>query len=243
MATFVLVHGACHGGWCWKRVAPLLRRAGHEVYTPTLTGLGERAHLLTRDVGLDTHIQDVVNVLEYEELDDAILVGHSYGGIVITGAAERMPARIGHLVYLDAVVPTGEDRSGQAWFERHNPDSWRNIEARIAANGGWLLPVPEGVPLWGVSDAADVRWLRAHVVPHPASTFRDRLPGDHAPAQHLPHSFIRCPDRPGAPNDFSPDAERIRELGGRVYEVAGGHDAMVRMPRELVEVLLEIAAG
>ena len=242
MATFVLVHGACHGGWCWKKVTPLLRRAGHEVHTPTLTGLGERAHLLTRDVGLETHLQDLGNVLEYEELDDAILVGHSYGGIVITGAAERMPGRIGHLVYLDAVVPTGEDRSGQAWFERHHPDSWRNMEAQIAASGGWLMPVPEGVPLWGVSDAADVRWLRAHVVPHPASTFLDRLPGDHAPAQRIPHSFIRCPDSPGAPNRFLPDAERIRELGGRVYEVPGGHDAMVTMPRELADVLLDIAA-
>src|SRR5881409_3342030 len=103
MATFVLVHGGFHGGWCWKRVTPLLRAAGHEVYTPTLTGLGERAHLLTRDVGLATHVQDVINVLTYEELTDLLLVGHSYGGMVITGVAERLPARVRQLVYLDAL--------------------------------------------------------------------------------------------------------------------------------------------
>src|SRR3954453_21148411 len=108
MATFVLVHGAWHGGWCWRRVAPLLRVAGHAVYTPTLTGLGERAHLLTREVGLETHIRDTVNVLECEELNDVILVGHSYGGIVITGTAERAPERVGHLVYLDAMVTLDE---------------------------------------------------------------------------------------------------------------------------------------
>src|SRR5580700_2534506 len=100
-ATYVLVHGGGHGGWCWQRVVPLLRAAGHEVYTPTLTGLGERSHLLRPDIDLDTHIADVVGVLRYEDLTDVILVGHSYGGMVITGVADRALARIGQLVYLD----------------------------------------------------------------------------------------------------------------------------------------------
>ena len=110
MATYVLVHGAWHGGWCWQRVTPLLRAAGHEVLTPTLTGLGERSHLANSAIDLNTHIQDVVNVLEYEDLRKVILVGHSYGGMVITGVSERVPERLTHLVYLDAFVP----RDGQS---------------------------------------------------------------------------------------------------------------------------------
>src|SRR5918997_4262365 len=102
MATYVLVHGGWHGGWCWKKVTPLLQAAEHEVYTPTLTGLGERSHLLSDAVDQETHITDVVNVLEYEDLQEVILVGHSYAGMVITGVADRLPERIGHLVYFDA---------------------------------------------------------------------------------------------------------------------------------------------
>jgi pimeloyl-ACP methyl ester carboxylesterase len=105
MTTFVLVHGAGHGGWCWGRVAPLLRAAGHEVVTPTLTGLGERVHLLDGRVDLELHVTDIVNVLRYEDLHDVVLVGHSYGGTVITGAADRAPERVAKLVYLDAAFP------------------------------------------------------------------------------------------------------------------------------------------
>lgn len=105
MATFVLVHGATAGGWVWRPVPSLLRAEGHEVYTPTLTGLGERAHLLSPEVDLGTHIQDVVNVLEFERLSQVILVGHSYGGVVVTAVAERIPERLAQLVYIDALVP------------------------------------------------------------------------------------------------------------------------------------------
>ena len=104
MVTFVLVHGATHGGWCWKRVVPLLRAAGHEAYAPTLTGLGERAHLAHPGIDLATHVQDVVGVFEYEDLDRVVLVGHSYAGAVIAGVADRLPGRIAHLVYLDGAV-------------------------------------------------------------------------------------------------------------------------------------------
>src|SRR5713101_4428932 len=106
MATFVLVQGGWVGGWYWKRVTPLLSAAGHEVFAPTLTGLGERAHLAAPDIGLETHIQDVLGVLTYEDLSNVVLVGHSYGGMVITGVAERAPERLAHLVYFDAFVPT-----------------------------------------------------------------------------------------------------------------------------------------
>src|SRR5713101_2147973 len=103
--TFVLVHGAWHGGWCWRRVSDRLRKAGHQVFTPTLTGLGERSHLARPDIGIDTHIEDVAKVFELEDLNDVILVGHSYGGMIITGAAEKVVDRLRHLVYLDAMVP------------------------------------------------------------------------------------------------------------------------------------------
>src|SRR5690242_2869175 len=105
MATYVLVPGAWLGGWCWQRVTPLLRAAGHEVYTPTLTGLGERVHLGSPETDLDTHIQDIVNVLVYEDLRDVVLLGHSYSGMVVTGVADRVPDRLSQLVYLDAIVP------------------------------------------------------------------------------------------------------------------------------------------
>src|SRR5262245_30634428 len=143
MATYVLVHGGGHGGWCWQRLSPLLRAAGHEVYAPTLTGLGERAHLLTPDVDLDTHITDVTAVLEYEDLDDVILVGHSYGCMVITGVADRALDRVGQLVYLDGSRP-------------HDGESLRDLapgpmealhRAGQVVDGVELLHFPDGGPL------------------------------------------------------------------------------------------------
>ena len=105
MSTFVLVHGSCHGGWCWKKVTPILCKDGYSVYTPTITGLGERSHLVNRDIGLHTHILDIIQVFEYEDLDEVILVGHSYGGLVIGGVAEIIPQKIKRLVYLDGYIP------------------------------------------------------------------------------------------------------------------------------------------
>src|SRR5215831_5722049 len=138
MATFVLVHGAWHGGWCWKKVTPLLRAAGHEVYTPTLTGLGERVHLASPKVDLTTHIQDVVNVLDYEDLHEVVLVGHSYGGVVIAGVADRVPSRVGHLVYLDAGVP----HNGEGYLDLL-PNLRALIEEDSRLNGdGWRVPPP-----------------------------------------------------------------------------------------------------
>src|SRR5258708_23637384 len=130
MATFVLVHGAWHGAWCWKRVMPLLRRAGDDGHAVTLTGVGERAHLLTRDIRLDTHIADVINLIACEELTKVILVGHSYGGVVITGVADRLqqqnPGALQQLVYIDGTAP----RSGESWSGAHTPEV---VAARVAA--------------------------------------------------------------------------------------------------------------
>ena len=144
MATYVLVHGAWHGGWCWKKVAPLLRHAGHEVFIPTLTGLGERAHLLTPEVDLTTHVQDIVGVLTYEDLQEVILVGHSYGGMVISGVAQQAALRLSHLVYLDAFVP----ENGRCLLDYAVPER----AARMRAEGertGFVTPPP--MSLWGLS--------------------------------------------------------------------------------------------
>jgi pimeloyl-ACP methyl ester carboxylesterase len=232
LATFVLVHGAWHGGWCWKRVTPLLRAAGHEVYAPTLTGLGERAHLLSRDVNLDTHIQDVVNLLDCEELTDVVLVGHSYAGIVIAGVATQRPGRVAHLVYLDAFVV----RDGQSLEDLHTPEAVAGHEARVLAEGeGWRLPPP---PRWrfDVTDEADGAWLASRIGPQPYATFTQpvRL-GDTAPPAA---TYIFC----SQPGGFRRQAERVRDAPGwRYRELDTGHDAMVTQPRELTDLLVEVA--
>ena len=154
MATFVLVHGMWHGGWCWQKVTPLLRAAGHDVYTPTLTGLGERRHLRSAEIDLNTHVQDVVNVFEYEDLRDVILVGHSFGGTLASVIAEKIPDRIAHLVNLDGPLPEAgkalKDLIGDFWdfFQKNAIDP---------AAPEWIKPIPDWT--FGVS-SADLEWLR-----------------------------------------------------------------------------------
>src|SRR6202040_1266512 len=136
-ATFVLVHGAWHGSWCWKRVRKALQARGHDVFTPTLTGVGERSHLLSPDVNLDTHITDVVNLIRWEELSDVVLCGHSYGGCVVTGVADRLPDRIGAMVYLDAFTP--ED--GESLLDiLPGPKRIQLLEATAREGEGWMMP-------------------------------------------------------------------------------------------------------
>ena len=241
MATFVLVHGAWHGGWCWKKVTPLLCAAGHEVYTPTLTGLGERAHLLTPDINLDTHVTDIVNVMEYEDVRDVILVGHSYGGMVIAGVAERVPNRLRQLIYLDAFLPMDDDRSIEELQRRRNDSSvWQGYEAQIRATGDkWLVPI--GTSTFGVTNEEDVRWLRERLAPHPAKTFFQRCEGDDETDRRFPRTYIRCPDTPGKGTWFALFGERIEGEGGQYHELAGEHDVMVTMPEELSALLSTLA--
>ena len=245
MATFVLLHGAWHGGWCWKKITPLLRDAGHEAFAPTLTGLGERAHLAHPDVDLTTHIQDVVNVLEYEDLDAVVLVGHSYGGMVITGVADQLPGRLAHLVYLDAFVP--DDR--QALVDLIPPEGRHSFEARVRAEGdGWhlpsRLPVPWEVAVredYRVTDEADVRWMVARLGPQPFKTMTEPVRRINPAAAALPRTYVRCTQY--ASPAFDRFAESARQPGSRwrCRELATSHDAMVTMPRELADLLLEVA--
>jgi len=242
---YVLVHPAWHGAWFWKKVVPHLRKHGSLVVTPTLTGLGERSHLARPEIGLATHVADVVNVLQYEDLRDVILVGHSSSGAVITGAADRAPERIAHVVYLDAFVP--ED--GQAVFDLITPDRRQALEGLVKSEGkGWLLPrfapppwetiVPE---MWGVSDNDDVRWLLERLGPTPVGHFRDPVHRTNAAAEGLQRTYIRCRQFPNPRFDQHADMARRTPLWG-CRELTAGHHAAVTMPDNVADLLLELGS-
>lgn len=238
MATFVLVHGAWHGGWCWSRVAGALRAAGHEVHSPTLTGLGERAHLGGPAIDLDTHIADVCGVFEAEEIGRAVLCGHSYGGMVITGAADRLAARIGAIVYLDAVIP--ED--GQSMFDIQGPERIRMFrEAAAKSEGGWgVAPMP--AEYFGVMDPADAAWVDRRCTPQPIATYDQRLSLTGAGAAIPRKIYIRAEKHPNS--RFGPYAEMTRNDPAWEYHgIAAGHDVMVDKPDELTAILLGAATG
>jgi pimeloyl-ACP methyl ester carboxylesterase len=240
MASFVLVHGGCHGGWCWKRVSPLLRQAGHEVFAVTLTGLGERKHLASPDVTLETHIQDVLGVFRYEDLHDVILVGHSLGGMVISGVADTIPERIAHLVYLDASVPL----SGESALDIVGEPMATKLrsEARIGG-AGWMKP-PGAPQDYGVMNPDDAAWLSSMLTPQPLATYSDQLILE-GKAEGLPKTFIRCTEEAFAGAMKSQRhirQERARGLGWNMLEIATGHDAMVTAPNALARLLVGLTS-
>ncbi len=236
MATFVIVHGAWGGAWAWSRfVVPLLRQAGQEVHAVTLTGLGERAHLASPAVGLETHITDVCNVLFYEDLRDVVLVGHSYGGMVITGVADRVPERLAQLVYLDAFVPSdGECLAGPPGSPRRE-----EIEERARREGdGWRIPP-------GAMQSDDppeiVAWAGPRRNPQPLRTFTEPVRLSRGETT-LPRAYVYCArgKEPG-----SPLAQRARKLQDdprwRYFELPCGHNLHYSAPRETVAILLKLA--
>ncbi len=236
MATFLLVHAAWHGGWCWGRVADRLRAKGHRVFAPTMTGLGERSHLLHPDITLETHILDFVNVARWERLDRIVLCGHSLGGFVMTGVADRLAERVAALVYLDAFVP----RAGQSPFDLSPP--WRSQEILDAARlrgDGWRVP-PEHFERW-VEDPHDRAWLEQLATPHPLRAMAEpvRLSGAVDSIAH--RSYLLCEHYTPSPfwqyyEAFATDptwhTERLPTL----------HDAMITMP-DACAAAFERAAG
>src|SRR5438552_12765191 len=170
MTSFVLIHGAWHGSWCWKRVRRLLQAQGHDVFTPTLTGLGERSHLLSRDVNLETHILDVVNLIQWEELSDVILCGHSYGGAVITGVADRIPDTIRSLVYLDAFVLRNGENVAQHVPE---PQYKQMADGSNSAGEGWKVP-PSPAEVFS-TNSEDCEWVNRQCTMHPRECFEQRI--------------------------------------------------------------------
>lgn len=245
MATFLLVHGAWHGGWCWKKVVPLLRRSGAEVFAPTLSGMGERSHLTERldpaAIDLDLHIQDIVQVIEYEDLEQVTLVGHAYAGMVITGVAEVCPERLAHLVYVNGVVPTnGESMADQLVAVRGA--EFADWVRGVIDRGEGFLPPPatksEMGRRWGISDPADLEWMFAHITPQPVAAMAAPVHTGNPEAAAIPRSFV-CGEEAG----FQPVADRVREAGWGVYHVDSGHDTMVTHPRQLAEILLGIGSA
>ena len=236
-ATFVLVHGGGHGGWCWQRVARPLRALGHEVYTPTLTGLGERSHLMTRDTDLDTHINDVVNVLKYEDLTNVILVGHSYGGMVITGVADRALSRIGHLVFLDAAHP----KNGEGLWREDGPQHPARAQGRIV-NGVELILWPDTpiISAYGVTKPEDLAWMKDKLTPHPWKSMVQPLRlTNEAAVMRIPRTDIW---RPAQGTKLPPDvATKSTRNGQPVWEINTGHDMMVTAPKAVIEIFLEVA--
>jgi pimeloyl-ACP methyl ester carboxylesterase len=230
MTNFVLVHGAWHGGWCWNRIRHALKATGSNVYSPTLTGLGERAHLACRETGLETHIADVLGVLEMEDLTDIVLVGHSYGGVVVTAVADRAAERITQLVYLDGIVP----RDGQCLFSCVSPKAKAFFEEQ--AGGDWCIPVAAAsAQFLGLKREEDLRWVLPKLKPHPIRTFRDAV--QLKSTASVPRTYINCiGDKPlGQPR--SAQAEGIVDY----HELQTGHDAMVTAPQEVVELLRNVA--
>ena len=230
MASFVLIHGAWHGGWCWVRVARLLRDAAHEVYTPTLTGLGERAHLASPQIDLETHVQDVVGVLEADELRQVVLVGHSYAGMVISGVAARAANRLSHLVYLDAFVP----EPGRALFDYLGPRADAVRESARTGGDGWRVP-PFPPERFGVTSQRDREWLQRRLVPQPLASFEQPLAA--AGGERLKRAYVYCASP--AMGAFDQFAERLREdRKWQYHEIKTGHDAMVTAPGEVAKFLL-----
>jgi pimeloyl-ACP methyl ester carboxylesterase len=233
MGTFVIVHGAWGGGWAWRpTVGRLLRDAGHEVFTPTLTGLGERTHLASPAVDLETHIQDILGVLEWEDLRDVVLVGHSYGGMVITGVADRASERLKHLVYVDAMVP--ED--GQSLADLIGPDAAARMQAQAQAEGdGWRIPPS---PLPPETPPERRTWVEPRRGAQPLKTFIQPVHLTGA-SRDLPRTYVYCTNPPG--EAFTRIATRLRQdPQWRVVDFPTGHNVHYGMPRELADLLLEL---
>ncbi|MFD3523930.1 alpha/beta fold hydrolase [Streptomyces sp. NPDC058653] len=227
---YVLVSGAWHGGWCWGRVAPLLRAAGHEVHTPTLTGVSDRAHLLGPHTGLGTHVEDVVRLLDTYDLTEVRLVGHSYGGQVVASVAELRPERLAARIHLDGFVP--ED--GEAAIDLLPPQVAAHYRESVRDAGfGWLIP-PRSLTTLGVTDEADVAWLTPRLTPHPWATYLEPVRVG-AKAASVPGRYIDCTDWLGV---FAPFADRARALGWDVRQLATGHEAMVTAPEQLAALLM-----
>jgi pimeloyl-ACP methyl ester carboxylesterase len=245
MADFVLIHGAWHGGWCWRRVVAALAAAGHRAHAVTLTGVGERVHLISPAITLETHITDVANAIEAEEMRDIVLAVHSYAGMIGTAIADRFAGLLRHLVYVDAVVP----QPGESWSSTH---AAATREARIAAMQGspdFSFPPPDPA-IYGLA-GADREWLLRRQTPHPGHTYEAVLDFDPKRVAAVPRTFISCTQpalatidaiRPRVTDKRFWDGAWIGGGGAQMVELATGHDPMVSAPGDLVRILLDCAA-
>ena len=236
MANIVLAHGAWSAAWAWKKMRPLLRAAGHEFYSPTYTGLGERAHLARPEVDLSTHVQDVLAVLEFEDLKDVVLLGHSYGGMVATGVADQARNRIARVVYIDAFAP----KDGQSLFDLTGPKAEGNMRAGAAKDGdGWKLPINPMPPDTSPEDQA---WAMPRRRPQPIRTFEEKIKLQSAEPPPPRHYIYAKTNGPG--DVFRQFGERARsEAGWKYYEIDSSHNPHITCPDVLMSLLTEIMSG
>ncbi len=233
--TYVLIHGAYGGGWIWRDVAEGLRALGHSVWTPTLTGLGERAHLLSGQITVDTHILDVAGLVTAEELSNVILVGHSYGGMVVTGVADRMPNRIQHVVYLDALVPEDGD-TAFALIPPGLTDSRRAAAREQSRDLALPVPGPDAFP---IPDGPAKDWFMRRLRPHPIGTYDSPVRLARPAGAGLPVTYVAYTDPPLT--SIEPSRQRARaKPGWRYLELAVPHDVEVATPEKVVELLAGI---
>jgi len=242
MANFVLVHGAWHGAWCWRHVTESLIRAGHRAHAVTLTGVGERAHLLGPLITLETHITDVIQAIASEEMTEVVLAVHSYAGMLGTAVADRMPGRLAHLVYVDAVVP----RPSESWSSTHASATRESRLAAAAASPSYSFPPPDP-SVFGL-EGADHEWVKRRQTPHPGHTYEAPLDFDPVRVAQVPRTFINCTQPPLPTIDVI--RTRVTDpkfwngawlAGSRVVELATGHDPMISAPQALTQCLCELA--
>lgn len=243
MANFVLVHGAWHGGWCWQRVTSLLLQQGHRVHALTLTGLGERAHLLAPAITLDTHIDDVISAIEVEELHDVILAVHSYAGMIGTAVADRLGKHLKHLVYVDAVVP----KPGESWSSTQSAATQQQRLSAAQASTRFSFPPPDP-DVFGLK-GEDHDWVKRRMTPHPGNTYQAPLDFDMKRVAAVPRTFVNCTQPALA--TIEPTRLRVKDPkfwdgawlpNSKVLELKTGHDPMITEPVALAKILMDCAA-
>ena len=233
MAKFVLIHGGFFGGWCWKKVKAILENKQHTVYTPTLTGLGERAHLNNPEINVDTHSADIQNFFFFEDLNDVILVGHSYAGLILSALAAQMPNKIRHVIYLDALIPnTNEsllnlvDEATAVFFTNQ----------AIQHGNGWLIPPIQIVePAFSESDLA---WCQARVTGQTLASFSQKVVFDENASNRITKTFIHCSKNPHP--TLLAMKERAQKKGWNSYEIISGHFPMIEQPEQLSDLLIKL---
>ena len=243
MANFVLVHGAWHGGWCWQRVTAALQAQGHRVHAVTLTGLGERAHLLSPAITLDTHIDDVISAIEVEELHDVILAVHSYAGMIGTAVADRLSKHLKHLVYVDAVIP----KPGESWSSTQSAAVQQQRLSAAQASTRFSFPPPDP-EVFGLN-GEDHAWVKRRQTPHPGNTYQAPLDFDIKRVAAIPRTFINCTQP--ALGTIEPSRLRVKDPkfwdgawlpNSKIVELKTGHDPMISEPAALTKILLDCAA-
>ena len=242
MANFVLVHGAWHGGWCWQRVSALLQQQGHRVHAVTLTGLGERAHLLSPAITLDTHIDDVISAIEVEELHDVVLAVHSYAGMVGTAVADRIGKHLKHLVYVDAVIP----KPGESWSSTQSAATQQQRLSAAQASTRFSFPPPDP-EVFGLIDA-DHAWVKRRQTPHPGNTYQAPLSFEVKRVAAIARTFVNCTQP--ALGTIEPSRLRAKDAkfwdgawlpNSKIVEIKTGHDPMISEPAALAKILLDCA--